>query len=67
MRRRFLSLIPVLTGCLLASAGPLLTGCEEGPTGSGCCRVCREGKACGDACIPEGSTCRSPAGCACGG
>jgi hypothetical protein len=30
-----------------------------------CCRVCVEGKACGDSCIQENLTCRVGDGCAC--
>lgn len=30
-----------------------------------CCKTCRDGKACGDACIPKGSTCTKSGGCAC--
>jgi len=42
-----------------------LPGCSEA-TGS-CCRVCRDGKACGDSCIPKTSTCNVGPGCACNG
>lgn len=30
-----------------------------------CCRICRRGKACGDACIPADAECHEPPGCAC--
>ena len=30
-----------------------------------CCRVCRKGKACGDACVPRDARCRLEPGCAC--
>ncbi len=30
-----------------------------------CCAVCRDGKACGAACIPRSSTCHLTGGCAC--
>lgn len=30
-----------------------------------CCRVCKSGKPCGDACIAADKTCRKPPGCAC--
>ena len=30
-----------------------------------CCTVCRQGQACGDACISTEATCRQPFGCAC--
>ena len=32
---------------------------------SDCCRVCDEGKACGDSCIDEGLECNTSRGCAC--
>lgn len=32
-----------------------------------CCRVCKKGKACGDSCIAQTSTCSKPPGCACNG
>lgn len=32
---------------------------------SSCCRVCKSGKPCGDACISADKTCRKPPGCAC--
>lgn len=32
-----------------------------------CCKMCKKGKACGDACIPENSRCSKPSGCACNG
>jgi len=38
----------------------------EKPTGRSCCKVCRKGKACGNACISRAYTCRQPPGCACG-
>ena len=34
---------------------------------TGCCRVCRTGKACGESCIAVGKTCTQPPGCACQG
>ena len=30
-----------------------------------CCRICLQGKACGDSCIAAELTCQSPPGCAC--
>lgn len=35
------------------------------PPASACCRVCKSGKPCGDACIASDKTCRKPPGCAC--
>lgn len=36
---------------------------SEGDTG--CCKICREGKACGDSCISRSYTCHKGPGCAC--
>lgn len=33
--------------------------------GAACCKMCRNGKACGDGCIARGDTCHKPPGCAC--
>jgi len=32
-----------------------------------CCRICRQGKACGDTCISRQDTCHVGQGCACDG
>ena len=32
---------------------------------SSCCKICRKGKACGDACVSKKYTCHQPKGCAC--
>lgn len=37
------------------------------PTQTGCCRVCRSGKACGDSCISRNNNCNRGRGCACQG
>ena len=42
----------------------LLMGCD-GDERVGCCRVCNEGKPCGDICIAENLPCDIPPGCAC--
>jgi hypothetical protein len=34
---------------------------------SGCCKVCKKGKACGDSCIARNKTCHKGRGCACDG
>jgi hypothetical protein len=69
MRRRF-AFLPTLFIVLLTSSTPLITACGEGDsTGPSktCCRVCKEGKPCGDTCIARTSTCRTSGGCACQG
>jgi hypothetical protein len=51
---------------LLASGAiPAATGCSDS-TGS-CCKVCSQGKACGDTCIDANLTCQTSGGCACNG
>jgi hypothetical protein len=56
---------------LLLGAGPTgLTACGSGDasaTTGACCKVCRQGKACGDTCIEASKTCRVGRGCACNG
>lgn len=37
------------------------------PTVGHCCKICRTGKACGDACISKDKECTEPPGCACDG
>jgi hypothetical protein len=32
-----------------------------------CCKICRKGKACGDACFARDRECHLPPGCACDG
>ena len=34
---------------------------------TGCCKICRKGKACGNSCIARNKTCRKGPGCACNG
>lgn len=56
---RFLPLV------LVTASTPLIGACSDssGP----CCKVCREGKACGDSCISRSDTCHVGSGCACDG
>ena len=48
-----------------------VTNCDDcegvGPGSSSCCKVCKDGKACGDSCIAKTATCNQPSGCACNG
>lgn len=32
-----------------------------------CCKVCKQGKACGNSCIAKNKKCHQPKGCACNG
>lgn len=62
--RRLLYALPLV---MVSSSTPFMLACEDdGPTGT-CCRVCREGKACGDSCIPRENQCNVGPGCACNG
>lgn len=63
MTRR-LAMVLILAGLSL-SVSASVSGCDDG-TGP-CCRVCREGKACGDTCISRDATCTRGPGCACDG
>ncbi len=69
-RRRFRLFLPLAACLALGASVPNLAACSDGggPTGgSGCCRVCRTGKPCGDSCIARDKTCNKAGGCACSG
>lgn len=66
-RRRIRFLLPLAACLMLGASVPALTACSDDPTGSGCCKVCREGKPCGDSCIATDKTCNAQDGCACQG
>lgn len=58
-------LVPLL---LLAAAASHVAACGDATTGTGsCCKVCKDGKACGDTCISKSDTCHKSGGCACNG
>jgi hypothetical protein len=62
------SFLILAASLLVGGATPLISACESSPTGgAGCCRVCKEGKACGDSCIARDKTCNVGPGCACNG
>jgi hypothetical protein len=60
---RYLLLVLLL---FLTASSPLIA-CKGNATGPDCCRVCTTGKACGDSCISQSSTCNVGPGCACNG
>ncbi len=64
---RALRLIAFVLLTLGVAGGPGLTAACSDATGSGCCKVCKTGKACGDTCIAKTDTCHQPSGCACNG
>jgi hypothetical protein len=37
------------------------------PSPTDCCRICHQGKPCGDTCLADAEPCYSPPGCACAG
>lgn len=49
-------------GCLFSNANT-----DSSAEETSCCKVCRNGTACGDSCIPANQVCRLPPGCACQG
>lgn len=55
-RARALTILVKLLPLLLALGGAGSAACSD-PTGSGCCKVCRAGKACGDSCIARDEVC----------
>lgn len=59
--RRALRVALLSTTLLLSASIPALQGCGGGD----CCKVCKEGKACGDTCIAVTATCNVGGGCAC--
>lgn len=64
MKRLVQTIVLVLTlVTLFAAPMAVATGCST----PGCCKVCKKGKACGDACIEESDTCHAGDGCACNG
>lgn len=68
--RRVLRVIAFLVVPLIASAtAPVLSACGGGNDGTfgSCCKICSEGKACGDTCIAKNLTCTKGVGCACNG
>ncbi len=48
-----------------AAQDPGPTAAPRGKSPAQCCRVCKAGKPCGDACISASRTCHQPPGCAC--
>jgi hypothetical protein len=63
-----LARLSVLTVPLAISASVPLAACGGGNSasaGGACCKVCSEGKACGDTCIEKTKTCNTGGGCAC--
>ena len=52
----------------LTAAVPAATPLCDGYYRAGaCCKICRQGKACGNSCISADKVCHQPPGCACDG
>ena len=62
--RAALLLTGFLTGLALAELEAPAPAPEEDEPPV-CCKTCRKGKACGDACIARDKDCTVPKGCAC--
>lgn len=66
-------LTAVLLATVLVTAGapvcgPILSGSSSSLAAQRrCCKVCKQGKACGDTCIAKSKKCSKTTGCACNG
>lgn len=49
-----------------SARGPELAS-DSSATPMACCKVCSQGKACGNSCIAKSKDCHQPPGCACDG
>ena len=62
------SVLRVIAFCFPLGMVGVTTGCSDGSTApSGCCKICKEGKACGETGISKSDTCHVGQGCACNG
>lgn len=59
-----LRIIPLL---FVTASMPVISACGDGTGPNSCCKICKEGKPCGDSCINKSDTCHQGAGCACQG
>ena len=66
--RRFRLIVRLVPFLLLAATAFHVAACGDSTSpGRSCCKVCREGKACGDTCISKTDVCHTSGGCACNG
>lgn len=65
--KRVWRLIRIAPIVLVTASTPLISACGDSTGPGGCCKICREGKACGDTCISKSDVCQKGAGCACDG
>ena len=63
MMRAVLASLVLLGATALAADVPICGTAHA----AGCCKICKKGKACGDACIAVDLKCTKGAGCACNG
>lgn len=54
-------------GSSTAGSSSMSESSSEQAAPSGCCRICVQGKACGDVCVERELSCTVSAGCACDG
>jgi hypothetical protein len=60
------SLVPMRAlAFLLALAVTACAGSSDEDGAATCCKICSDGKACGDSCIEATKTCEAGPGCAC--
>jgi endonuclease YncB( thermonuclease family) len=57
----------ILKLCLMLCMGITMPIASSAALATSCCRVCKTGIACGNACISKTKMCRKPKGCACTG
>lgn len=67
MIRRILRIASLAIPLVLTAAAAPVLACSDSTGPDGCCKVCRDGKACGDSCISKTDSCTKGPGCACNG
>ena len=66
MINRLLRAVP-LAALIVVGPVPQVVAAEAYDMSAACCRVCTQGKACGDTCIAKEYECHQAPGCACDG
>jgi len=57
----------ILPLVIITASTPAIISCGDSTAPGGCCKICKDGKACGDSCISRSDTCHKGQGCACDG
>jgi len=65
--RRFGKPLRIIPLVFVTASTPVFSACGDSTGPDGCCKICKEGKPCGDTCISRSDTCNSGSGCACQG